>query len=373
MEIFVYGTLQSEKLLAAVAGGDPLTAQVAHLDGYIVRPVADNVVPLISVMAGSVVTGQVISGITASQLARLDAYESAFGYELIDVVVQVAGVAKAVKMYWPPDGIAAGAGDWSLADWTAEHEAVAVLGAQEMFSYDPPLTPAGIRRRWPMIENRAWARLRATSEVGPATLRRFATAQDFTVTSWDPIRGNFFALQSLKLHHTQFNGQRSEVIAREVFVGIDAAIVLPYDPKRDRILLVEQIRLGPIVRGDPQPWMLEPIAGMVDARETPLEAAIRESAEEAGLTDLDLRHISSFYPSPGSATDFFHAYAGICDLPDDHARFGGLEVEAEDLRLHLVSFDAAMDMVASGEINAGPLVMMLYWLASQRDALRGLR
>lgn len=373
MEMFVYGTLQSAKLLAAVAGGPPLRVVEATLDGYEVRPVAGNVVPLISAKAGGVTGGLVVSQISAAQLARLDAYESAFGYTLIDVDVQVAGAVKSVKMYLPPDDIAVGEGDWSLAVWTAGHEAVAVLGARELFSYDPPLSLEGVRRRWPMIEKRAWAKLRAGAQEGPVTVRRNAADQDLTVTKMDSPRGNFFALQSLKLHYQQFDGQRSDVLPREVFVGIDALLVLPYDPKRDRILLVEQIRIGPVVRGDRQPWMLEPIAGMVDARETPLQAAIRESEEEAGLTDLDMRHISSFYPSPGSSTDYFHAYVGLCDLPDDHVSFGGLEEEAEDLRLHLLSFDDAMALVATGEINAGPLVMMLYWLATQRDALRGLR
>ncbi len=53
---------------------------------------------------------------------------------------------------------------------------------------------------------------------------------------------------------------------------------------RDRVLLLEQMRAGPMLRGDANPWMLEPVAGMIDAGETPIRPALRECAEEAGLS-----------------------------------------------------------------------------------------
>lgn len=370
MQLFVYGTLQSEKLRMAVAGAGDLVAVPARLAGYAVLRVAHDVVPQVRAQAGAQADGLVLTGILADQMARLDAYEGAFGYTLCDVVVQTDAGDVTAKMYVPPHDVAIGEGDWSLADWTAGHEDVAVMAADEVFAYEPPLSHAEIRRRWHMIEKRAWAKLRAGREGGPTTLRRAAVAGDVAVVHKAPPQGRFFGIQAVEVDYAQFDGTRSDVLSREVFVGIDASLVLPYDAVRDRVLLVEQMRMGPVVRQDPQPWALEPIAGMVDARETPLEAALRESVEEAGLADLELRHIASFYPSPGSSTDYFHAYLGLCDLPDDHAAFGGLESEAEDLRLHLVDFTDALALVASGEITAGPLIMMLYWLAAERGALR---
>jgi hypothetical protein len=35
-----------------------------------------------------------------------------------------------------------------------------------------------------------------------------------------------------------------------------------------------------------------------------------------------------------------------------------------------VSFDHAMSLIETGEINAVPLIMMLYWLDRERDRLR---
>lgn len=370
MRLFVYGTLQSDALCQAVSGGDEASRTPAILHDYTVLPVAKNVVPLIRKAVGQAATGLILEGITQDQLTRLNAYEGAFGYDLIDVTVDTDDGLQSVKMYLPPDDIAVGDGTWSLNHWVQHYEAMAVLAATELFAHDPALSPAQIRASWHMIEHRAWAKWAAMQSNAPSTLRKTARAGDVEVVRTAPPFGNFFRFQQCEVRHRQFDGALSDVLQREVFAGSDAVIVLPYDPKRDRILLVEQVRMGPIIRQDPNPWMLEPIAGMVDARETPEQTARRESMEEAGLTALDLHHLTSFYPSPGSSTDYFHAYLGLCDLPDDHATSGGLDSEAEDLRLHLISYDQALALVASGEINTGPLVMVLSMLGAQRNALR---
>jgi len=109
---------------------------------------------------------------------------------------------------------------------------------------------------------------------------------------------------------------------------------------------------------------------MVDAGETPEQAALRETAEEAGLTLHHLERMFAFYASPGSSTDYFTCYLGLADLPDDHSTSGGLADEAEDLRLHVIPFAQALDLIDSGEVTAGPLIAMLLWLSRHRDRLR---
>ena len=368
--IFVYGTLRSTALCNAVAGGDDIVRVPATLSDYNVVPVKDDVVPLIRAENGGAATGVILGPVTPSQLARLDTYESAFGYQLMDVTVQTADGPVQVKMYLPPADVTVGDGPWSLSHWQEQYEAVAVIAANDLFSHNPPLDHAAIRRNWHMIQLRAWAKHVGATHPVPATLRHDAQQGDATVHAAAPPLGSFFRLQQITMSHTQFDGTQSPNLLREVFISTDASHVLPYDPVRDRVLLVEQIRMGPLLRGAINPWSLEPIAGMVDAFETPDDTAHREAAEEAGLDNLTLIHVSSFYPSPGATTDFFHTYIGLCDLPDDHATTGGLASEAEDLRLHLLPFDDAMTLIQTGEINVGPLVTLLYALGAQRDALR---
>ena len=93
----------------------------------------------------------------------------------------------------------------------------------------------------------------------------------------------FFSVEEHDLTYQKFNNEHSNVVTRSTLVSSDAVIVLPYDPVNDRILLIEQFRAGPYVKGDENPWVFEPIAGLIDEEETPESAGIREAQEEAHL------------------------------------------------------------------------------------------
>jgi nudix-type nucleoside diphosphatase (YffH/AdpP family) len=151
----------------------------------------------------------------------------------------------------------------------------------------------------------------------------------------------------------------------------DAVTVLPYDPVRDRVLLIEQFRTGPLARGDVAAWQLEAIAGRIDPGETPQDAARREAVEEAGLTLDTLIPVAGYYPSPGAISEFLYSYVALVDLPDGSAGIFGVEGEAEDIRGHLIPFAQMMDLVASGEIANAPLILTALWLQRERARLRG--
>ena len=54
----------------------------------------------------------------------------------------------------------------------------------------------------------------------------------------------FFKIIRYSLRHRQFGGGMGAVINREVFERGKAAAVLPYDPVRDEVVLLEQFRVG---------------------------------------------------------------------------------------------------------------------------------
>lgn len=368
MDLFVYGTLRSAALMQAVAGGALGSPIGADLPGYAVRPLAGNVVPFVEAAHGAVANGCLWENLSPDQIARLNLYEGAFGYSLQGVTVRVGDASRDVMCYLPPADLVAADHDWSLSDWEADHLAPALAAAAEVFARDPWPNADELRGMWPMIEARAWAKHRAIDR--PARHRHQAVPDDFRTVSAEPPLGNFFRFDRVDVRHTRFDGTRSDVLRREGFVGIDAAIVLPYDPVRDRVLLVEQARVGPHLRHDPNPWMLEPVAGIVDAREDPETTAHREAREEAGVTFTELLSAGSFYPSPGASTEYFHTYVGICDLPQEAPYPGGLDAEAEDLRVHPMSLDTALDLADSGELATGPALYLLYWVLRHRGRFR---
>jgi nudix-type nucleoside diphosphatase (YffH/AdpP family) len=371
MRLFLYGTLLHEPLFARIAGpGEGGTVTRARLDGHAVDRVDGSELPMIVKRAGARAEGVVRDGLTAAQRARLDLYEVAFGYSVEAVTVETGEGAGPALAYFPPSGQVSAGEAWSLARWRARDGEMAVYAAEELDAHEPRLSGPEMVRQWPMIAARARARVRAGQAVQVTRLRHVPGAGDWGWVPAAPLAGGFFKLASMTMEHARFDGGREAGLRREVLVGVDAALLLPYDPVRDRVLLIEQFRTGPARRGDSNPWTLEPIAGIVDANEEPEEAARREAEEEAGLAIAGVERMFSFYPSPGSNTDHFYCYLGLCDLPDGHATHGGLESEAEDIRLHVMSRDEALALAESGEVTAGPLITMLYWLDRQQARIR---
>ena len=184
------------------------------------------------------------------------------------------------------------------------------------------------------------------------------------------VYNGFFSVKEYDLSFTKFNGLKSEIVTRSTLISSDAVIVLPYDPIYDRVLLVEQFRAGPYARQDKFPWILEPIAGVIDSCETPEEAGHREAHEEAGLKLLRMELVSRSYPSPGISTEFFHQYIGITSLPETTNLVSGVASESEDIRSHIFCFSDFLEMIDLGQICVGPAVLLGLWLARNRDKLR---
>ena len=179
----------------------------------------------------------------------------------------------------------------------------------------------------------------------------------------------FFSVEEHELSYQKFNKTQSDVVTRSALVSSDAVIVLPYDPINDRVLLIEQFRTGPYVKGDNSPWVLEPIAGLVDKGESPDTAALREAQEEAHLKIDKLELVAQSYPSPGISTEFFHQYIGIVSLPKSTNLVSGLASETEDIRSHIFSFKKFFDMISKGELNVGPAILLGLWLSKNRKNL----
>ncbi len=365
---FFYGTLRYRPMLELLSGGtNGSECRDAVLPGHRVLRSLEGDLPILVEDRGASAKG---TAWTLSQDAqeRLDAYELPFGYTRRRVTILAEGDPVEAEAYFPPESLEATSEDWSFEGWLRHSLPMPMRRAAEIAAHEPPLVGQALQLQGSMIDHRAAASLRARGM--PATIRHEASPEDFELRRVRPPAGTFFRFEGLEVDYRRFDGKRAQGLPREVMVGADAALVLPYDQARDRILLVEQFRAGPARRGDPQPWILEPVAGLVDAGETPEEAARREAQEEADLNLESLELMFRGYASPGNATDHFYAYLALCDLPDDHATSGGLESEQEDLKLHLVAFEDAIALVETGEANAMPLISMLLWLDRWRAKRR---
>ncbi len=101
-------------------------------------------------------------------------------------------------------------------------------------------------------------------------------------------------------------------ITREIFERGHAAVLLPFDPVRDEVVLVEQIRIAAYDTSE-SPWLLEMVAGMIEAGETVEDVARREALEEAGLEVGRTKPILSYLASPGGTSERLSIPVGEVD------------------------------------------------------------
>jgi nudix-type nucleoside diphosphatase (YffH/AdpP family) len=362
--LFFYGTLRHPPLLAAVIGRDPGPLPVAHLPGHEVRWVAGHHVPML-VEGGPGAEG-VLFAPSPEERARLDAYEAGFAYGMRVLEVHTAQGPVAAEVYWADPAHLAPGGPFALADWARIWGETAPEAAAEYLDrLEKGEAPEAARRFFPAMEARAWSRHLARVHAGRAELRQPGNPVEI-LTEHDGFHG-FFRFRHLDLRHRTFAGDWTPRFTRECYIGFDAALVLPYDPVTDEVLLIEQLRLAASLRGDPNPICLEPVAGLIEAGESPEDSARREAREEAGIELGALIPVLRAYPSPGYSTEFHHTFIGLADLAGAHMRTGGAEGEMEDIRNHVLPLDAAVDLIAVGEITVTPLAMLLLWLARERD------
>jgi len=363
--LFFYGTLRHIPLLEIVLGraASDIDFTPARLADHATLSVAEGPFPCIVTQTGAFAEGLFVSGLTPEDVVRLNFYEGSFAYDLRDMTL-VGG--QAAQVYFPQEGRWSTQGAWHLEQWQQDRGDLSCFAAREVMDYFGRYSVDQVARMFPMIRTRAAAMVNARhSKHGAGTLQGKVEIQRI-----DRVYTNYFALNEYALRHERFDGSMTDVLERAVFVASDAALVLPYDPVRDRVMVVEQCRMGPMARGDRAVWQFEPIAGRVDPGETPEQAAHREAQEEANITLQSLEKVAEVYASPGDSTEFFYIYVGLTDLPDQSTGVSGLDSEDEDIRSHLMSFDALMSMVDTLQAANAPLVTAAYWLARHRDRLR---
>ena len=232
--------------------------------------------------------------------------------------------------------------------------------------------PNALAARLPMTATWAASRLRAAA--GPVAGQGVVPDRGpdaFTVLERTQPHLGYFVGERQVITHRLHDGGTSGPMTREGFLMGDAAVLLPWDRVRDRVLVVEQFRFAPALRGDPQPWLIEPVAGRVDAGEEVSEAILREAREEAGLEIERLVALPGYYPSPGAVGEYIYQFIGLTDLPDGIAGVHGLASESEDIRGHVMPRARLTDLVQRGQVANGPLVTLSLWLDTQVDRLRG--
>ncbi len=178
----------------------------------------------------------------------------------------------------------------------------------------------------------------------------------------------YFQIHRYRLKFSLHEGGMSNVVDREVFERGQVAAVLPVDPQRDRVVLIEQFRIGPYAAGW-DPWLLEGVAGIIEDGESPEEVAIREAREEAGCEITELVPMLHYLSSPGACTETVALFCGRVDA-SGAGGVHGLDEENEDIRVVVYGIEEALDMLRAGKIVNGKTIIALQWLALNYPQLK---
>lgn len=206
-------------------------------------------------------------------------------------------------------------------------------------------------------------------EMDPAADRRRPSRVECQNT--ELLADAHFRYERLTLRTETFAGPMSPPFRREVLRSGRAVVVLLYDPRLQKLILIEQFRIGAYVNHLPSPWILECVAGMVDEGETSEAAARREAKEETDCDVGQMEYIGSYLSTPGLCDEMVSIYIGEVDA----AQAGGIHghaAEGEDIRTIIFSVDEALAAADRGsEVNIMAQVALL-WFARHGEAL-GLR
>lgn len=195
------------------------------------------------------------------------------------------------------------------------------------------------------------------------------SSEDGQVVEVKQAFNGFTQLCVYRLKHRLFRGGWSDLLQREVLVKSNAVVVLPYDPKLDQVVLIEQFRVGVMVENKQSPWIFEVVAGYVNEGESSEQVVHRETHEESGLKVKAMEHIASYWVSPGASTEKVIAYCAQVDAAKASG-VHGLDEEHEDIRVFALPFAEAYAGVVSGAINNGAAILTLQWLHINRDRIR---
>ncbi|MEQ8708982.1 MAG: NUDIX domain-containing protein [Rhodospirillales bacterium] len=182
-----------------------------------------------------------------------------------------------------------------------------------------------------------------------------------------PYEG-YYRIDRFRVRHSLHDGGTSALLEREVFERGHVGAVLPVDPARDRVVLIEQFRPGALAAGW-HPWVIECVAGVIEEGESPEDLARREAVEEAGCAVTDLKPVFRFLTSPGASSETVTLFAGRVDT-ENVGGVHGLVEEGEDIRVLVMGVDEALALLQDGRIVNAKTIIALQWLAANYATLK---
>jgi len=190
---------------------------------------------------------------------------------------------------------------------------------------------------------------------------------DWKIISKNIVFNGFLSIEEYQISHELYQGGQSGVLTRQLMERGHAVAVLLFDPVLDKVVLIEQFRIGAI-DDEVTPWLTELVAGMIEPNELAIDVAERESFEEAGVQIHNCRLIHTYYASPGGCSEKISLYYAEVDSSTANG-YHGLDSENEDIKVIVLDYEEVIRQLRDGKINSATPILALQWLQLNHDEL----
>lgn len=174
---------------------------------------------------------------------------------------------------------------------------------------------------------------------------------------------DFFKVDELTVAVERHDGTMTPPLRRLVFERGDAVAAVVRHRDSGRLLFTEQFRAPTLDKGPG--WLLEVMAGMIDAGEAPEAALRRELHEELGFALLHAEPIATFYVSPGGSSERIWLYYAEVTEATRSGPGGGVADEHEDIRIVEMTDAEARAALDAGRLPDAKSIIGLQWLLSR--------
>lgn len=173
------------------------------------------------------------------------------------------------------------------------------------------------------------------------------------------LSNNWYTLKKITYEKTGPDGTIA-IQSREAYDRGNGATILLYNRDSKTIILTRQFRMPTYINGNPDGYLIETCAGLLD-KDNAEECIKRETEEETGYKITSVKKVFEAYMSPGSVTEILYFFVAEYSKDMKISDGGGIEEEQEHIEVLEISFNKAVEMIETGEIRDGKTIMLLQY------------
>jgi GDP-mannose pyrophosphatase NudK len=176
--------------------------------------------------------------------------------------------------------------------------------------------------------------------------------------STEILSDNWYILRKITFDYLQKDGSYIKQ-NREAYDRGNGAVILLYNSDLKTVILTRQFRMPTYLNGNKDGMLIEACAGLLD-EDNAEDCIKKETQEETGYQLNEVKKIFEVYMSPGSVTEILYFFVASYQKNQQISSGGGVE-EEEDIEVLELDFNAALQMIKTGEIKDAKTIMLLQY------------